>query len=677
MNKKTVAHQRRDLYLSHSRRPHEYSRMLSRRKQLLFAALPAFVLLLLLFAGEVTLRLFDPSLASPLLREVTADGTLWYEVNRGYLQRYFPLNVPVVPELKPERFRAEKSKGVFRVFCLGESTMFGTPYVMNATVPAILRKQLRALYPGREIEVVNFGAAAVNSNVILDLTRQLVDYEPDVILLYAGHNEFYGPDGVGAPWIERWLPFLIPLKYEAYDIRLLALARSFLQKSPETGPGGERNLMRQVSDNTLVRPGSGAAERIFSRFAANLSAIAAVCRSRGIPLVVSDVTSNILVPPFAFDTLTAGAGGQSVFTTAPALFAAGKYTALAGALEPLLRSDSANAFIEYWLGRVRLATGETRGGKALLERAKDDDLLKFRAPARINAIIRSECTADHVPFVSSDSLFASSSPGGIPGDELFWEHLHPTVRGYYDIACLYLTEIINLGLLRESTPPEGPRAFLPFSMDSLSIPWLELAHADLAVAFMTSRWPFRGFTTVPRVLGGADSTLRSIATQVYHNTLDWNLGCYRTAEVFEHKGMFREAETTYESLLENSPRNSLALYLLGNLFRDQGRYAGAALWYRKSIAANNTYEYPRIDLALIEINGGNLDDALRQLNAADSLSRGKDEPLVRATIYYGLAAVYANRGEFPRARRMAEESLRLFPAYTAALSLKRALDARR
>jgi hypothetical protein len=51
--------------------------------------------------------------------------------------------------------------------------------------------------------------------------------------------------------------------------------------------------------------------------------------------------------------------------------------------------------------------------------------------------------------------------------------------------------------------------------------------------------------------------------------------------------------------------------------------------------------------------------------------------MVRATICYGLSAAYANKGEFPAARRMVEESLRLFPSYQAALVLKRNLDTHR
>lgn len=98
--------------------------------------------------------------------------------------------------------------------------MFGTPHQMTANIPGIVRKQLRHLYPQKEIEVINLGGAAINSNVNLDLAKEVVKYQPDLILLYLGHNEFYGPDGVGASWLEKRFGFITKLKYTMRDLRI-------------------------------------------------------------------------------------------------------------------------------------------------------------------------------------------------------------------------------------------------------------------------------------------------------------------------------------------------------------------------------------------------------------------------------------------------------------------------
>ncbi len=145
------------------------SSKLSRGKLLLFSVIPAAVLLVLLVGTELLIRVLHPEDDLALVREVRYDGIDWYETNRSALRLYFPPGTPAVPEFKTSLFRRQKVTGALRIFCLGESSMFGTPYDMNANIPGIVRKQLRRLMPGREVEVVNWGASAINSNVVRDL----------------------------------------------------------------------------------------------------------------------------------------------------------------------------------------------------------------------------------------------------------------------------------------------------------------------------------------------------------------------------------------------------------------------------------------------------------------------------------------------------------------------------
>ena len=40
--------------------------------------------------------------------------------------------------------------------------------------------------------------SAVSSYTLLDFSDEIVDYQPDAILIYAGHNEYLGILGVGS-----------------------------------------------------------------------------------------------------------------------------------------------------------------------------------------------------------------------------------------------------------------------------------------------------------------------------------------------------------------------------------------------------------------------------------------------------------------------------------------------
>ncbi len=69
--------------------------------------------------------------------------------------------------------------------------------------------------------------------------------------------------------------------------------------------------------------------------------------------------------------------------------------------------------------------------------ARDLDTLRFRADSRINAIIRK--TAEqfkdrNVTLVDAADIFSQSSEQGIPGNDLFYEHVHLTFHGNYLLA---------------------------------------------------------------------------------------------------------------------------------------------------------------------------------------------------------------------------------------------------
>lgn len=637
--------------------------MLSTQKRIIFRIVPGAVLAILLVLVEIALRSFVPSLSSPFLREISVDSTLWYQINRGYLEKYFPASAAMVPELKPSIIRKEKTKNTFRIFCVGESSMFGTPYELSATIPALIRKQLRHMIPDREIEVVNFGASAINSNVILDLAPHLAALRPDVVLIYTGHNEFYGPDGVGASWIEKRLPFLTKLKYRTRDLRLIRLAQRTLGAIGGGASAGEKNLMKEVSRGAMVELDSPEAKRVFGQFAQNLREILRTFRSAGIAVIASDVSSNLMFPPFAHPEHLAA-------DEIPREYAAGKFQDLLQRLNAARTEDSSDAYVDYWLGRTHLALGEPHEAVPFLRRAKDEDLLKFRAPEEINAIIRSVCRDESTACLSADSLLCSHSPRGITDQTLFWEHLHPNVRGYDLIARLFVEEVRSLGLLPVSGSHDFPD-LLPFNADSLSLCWLDLAYAEISVKGLTGRWPFTDFHAPSPALDSADAVQRRLVLDVYDKKIGWPQACLQSAEHAEHTGHVQEAMRTYGAMIEEYPFEYYPHYRLALLYKTGGESRSSEAEYRRCLELNPNYFYALIDLGLLQNNDGDFEEARRNLTSARTLTQGKDLPLVRAQIFYGLAAVSANTGDIAQAQLWITASLRAAPSYSPAIQLQR------
>ncbi|MFA6541194.1 MAG: hypothetical protein WCT99_06285, partial [Bacteroidota bacterium] len=389
-------------------------------KKLFFAAASILFFLAVFGALELLLENIYPELSPHLVSEVQYDQIQWFQINRRYLEQYFAKGDYLIPEFKPSLFRKEKTDSTFRIICLGESSMFGVPYQMTANVPGILRRQLRHLFPHKEIEVINFGASAINTNVILDFAPQLVKFNPDLILIYTGHNEFYGPDGIGASWIEKQIPALTRLKYRLNRLAIVKLLSSLGSNNDQTANPIPESLMEQVSHNARVPLNSDDARLVFSNFKNNMTAIIGIFQDRHIPILVSDVTSNMTFPPFDYDR-----SNGSVLNQVESLLKQKRYDDAAEKLRSVNNHDHPNAYYYFLKGELSRSQHRYDSAAQYFLTARDHDLLKFRAPSAINLLIHDVCAETHTPFFSTDSIFRSESMNGISDTTLFWEHLHP------------------------------------------------------------------------------------------------------------------------------------------------------------------------------------------------------------------------------------------------------------
>lgn len=78
--------------------------------------------------------------------------------------------------------------------CLASSAL-GFPYNFYYSFADQIEQQLLVSTEGVNVEVINLAMTAINSYVIHDLSKRVQEYEPDAVIIYAGHNEFYGSFG--------------------------------------------------------------------------------------------------------------------------------------------------------------------------------------------------------------------------------------------------------------------------------------------------------------------------------------------------------------------------------------------------------------------------------------------------------------------------------------------------
>lgn len=172
-------------------------------------------------------------------------------------------------------FETAKPKGVFRVVCLGESSTFGYRDRDDETYPFLLGR----LFADERlpVEVVNGGFPYYNTGSILSLLRQdILNYQPDLITLYAGFNDTgwplrIGPSGRLALWFHgRSMTYLLlreKISFFAFQNEL----RVFEKLIPQTLPHDQ--ISREV-------------ELVAHRFGDNVRSIIHTAKNRGIRVIL-------------------------------------------------------------------------------------------------------------------------------------------------------------------------------------------------------------------------------------------------------------------------------------------------------------------------------------------------------------------------------------------------------
>jgi lysophospholipase L1-like esterase len=545
---------------------------------------------------EAGLRLGGYGVNTDLVLELEDDPDRTCYLNPDVGRRYFS---PALRAIQPtpgfRTFTREKQPGALRVFVLGESTVAGFPFHVNGSFAGILEDDLRAAYPDRPIEVINCGLTAICSYSVLDFVQQLVRYDPDLFLICLGHNEFYGTLGAGSTspaGATRGVTLLrVKLaQLRTYQLLSNAIFRARAGFSGDATPEG-RSLMASMIRERRIRmedPIHGLAE---ATFRSNLDAILEAAERHRVPVILSTVASNLRdLPPFdsahsdAFDAAQAArveeaihAGGAESLAQAVALdttYAAARY-ALARALDP--DTTSARALREY-VG------------------ARDHDVVHFRACTRFNAIIRAVAAAHHIPLVDMEAAFAAASPQGIPGRNLFFEHLHPNLHGAVLMAAAFRAKMRETGIIPASS--REPRSFGEVLHDAALTP-LDLDLARQRISAMTGQWPFQeAYGGLASGFAPAPANVARLAQQVLHKSITLDRAHEELGKAYLKSNDLERALPEFRALAKIYPVSPVGPMHAADILMRLHRPAEAVPYYRSGIALVPGEVEPQFRLAL-------------------------------------------------------------------------------
>ena len=95
--------------------------------------------------------------------------------------------------MAPRPFIEPSALPTYRVAVVGASTVQGFPHPRRLAAAAFLEAMLQDALPSRQVEVFNLGITSIASFAVAQTLADAVPLiKPDAVVVYTGHNEFYG-----------------------------------------------------------------------------------------------------------------------------------------------------------------------------------------------------------------------------------------------------------------------------------------------------------------------------------------------------------------------------------------------------------------------------------------------------------------------------------------------------
>lgn len=631
----------------------------SKERTALFYGITAGIPLVFFLLLEIGLRWGNYMGDLALFSNPGIGNNEYFIPNPNFAARYF-FYTKTVPSPSIDVFKQEKTPDTYRVFAMGGSSAAGYPYGFNGTYSRVVKDILQDRMPDKQVEVINVGISAISSYTLYDQVAEILQHEPDAILIYAGHNEFYGALGVGSnenlggfPWFVRG--YLKLQQYKTFLLLRNAIVgagkwTASLFGAQEVDPNA--TLMERIINSRSIALDGPKHQLAMHQFDSNLSAILDAFTQQGVPVWLGSLASNYK--------------DQVPFVDVP--------DAVDTQDQPLPLASSV-----FQEGQSLLVDGDANAAQTRFAYAKDLDGLKFRAPESINRIIREKTRSyEQVHYVPVYETFVEHSPNRIIGSELMLEHLHPNAKGYLLMGAIFAQTMLESETLNHFTSPstnETSTSSDPGSDRQINNTLIEqglkpyekrmyLSDFDHRVAYHRVRTLKQGFpfvlsnNTQPyqqgyKPTGPADS----LAFLTVHASKNWDEAKVELGGVYERTNRPEKAFLEYMGLIRNQPWNDSPYVFASRVRLNQNNFDAAEPLLEQAYSIQPKDAYITKMLGAIMVQKGDLQRGINLLLESRSLSPRDPQML------YNLSGAYGLNKNYRQALEIIEEVIAINPNF--------------
>lgn len=614
---------------------------LDTRKKIIFSAIALLIPVLFFAVLEISLRVSDYRGDTDMFVTMESLDNKYKIANPNFAARYF-FYTTVIPNAPAEPFLTEKPANGFRMFVMGESSAAGYPYGFNGIFGRVVEDVLQDVMPDKEVEVITVAMSAINTYTLFDQVDELLAESPDAILIYTGHNEFYGALGAGSNESLGSFPAFVRFYLKIQNIKTFLFLRDQITSFSKwiassmvsTGEQRTETLMQQVVRDQSITLDSPVYDLGKRQFSSNMDEILSKFESAGVPVFLGSLASNLKdQTPFESVETENHPPAERVYQEAKVLYAAG---------------DLEFAYEKF-------------------NYARDLDALKFRATSEFNDIIKDLAGRPNVYYVPVEERLIDKSDNGIIGFDLMLEHLHPNQKGYFHIGMAFVDAFRQADFLGQPVDVTLMKSKQDY-FDQMYLSEFDHLIVEHRLRILTSSWPFVKNGPPHRYQAGNFKNVEdSLAFEVVYNKLRWDAAKVQLSEYYIDTNQPDKMLYEFRGLMRDQPFNDSPFLITGQYYQDKGQLAMAKPFLLQAHEITpNAYTYKM--LGAIEVDAGNFTEGIKLLEQSLTIQPGDTQAM------FNLSGAYAQIGEIDKGYKIASDLVNLSPNFPGAQEWKSQLQ---
>jgi tetratricopeptide (TPR) repeat protein len=518
---------------------------------------------------------------------------------KGDMSDYYVTSPHFGAYINSQSFLREKPADLTRIFVIGGSAAYGFPYTEEYGFSGYLRRALDKAVQGN-FEVINVSGMSFGSHRVLDVLKDVVLHEPDLVIIYSGNNEYVEqnilPETKTPPAALEKISSLL----DRTDI-YRAIRLGLFKVIPKVFETRMKQDITDIRSNPRVSRGdigrsSHTDSTILANYRNNINAMKDLLVQQGVKVILVTVPVDIGgwlpksgLPQFANED--AAQKWIELVDLRDKAFNSGDLAQEAEYMQKILKITPNDPGMRFNLGKVLWMLGKYETSYQELVKAKDLDYRPTRALSSFNEVVRSNVDESNGVYLADlDGIVKEKYMQG-QAKGIFLDYCHLTETGN-KLAAQWLLPIID-------------KALQSAQLDINLLP--ELIIKDP-----------RAETKLGHIY--ADKNELKKAADMYNKALQLNPKNHKSllalGYISLHEGKLDQAENSFEKAIKVSTILPGAYAGLGDVAMRRGKFQQAVKYYNDSLRLGQDSVWLRKSLAHAYLSLGDNENAVRNWKIA-------------------------------------------------------------